>query len=99
MTAGETPLLVACAGGAVRCVELLLSKGCDMDAVDSQGRGPLHHAVESGSYEAVMWVMEECRDVSPHDAAGITPLHIAIEHDYMDIGAPPPCVILFGMLS
>jgi hypothetical protein len=46
-----------------------------------------------------MWVMEECRDVSPHDAAGITPLHIAIEHDYMDIGAPPPCVILFGMLS
>jgi hypothetical protein len=72
-----------------------------MDAVDSQGRGPLHHAVESGSYEAVMWVMEECRDVSPQDAAGVTPLHIAIEHDYMDIGASPPSGlrVTFGMLE
>jgi ankyrin repeat protein len=60
-----------------------------MDAVDADGRGPLHHAVESGSYEVVMWVMEECRDVCPQDYNGVTPLHIAIENDYMDIGAPP----------
>lgn len=80
---------MACANGSIRCVELLLSKGCDLESVDRAGRGALHRAVESGNYDIVLWIMDECRDVNPRDALGTTPVHIAIQKDFMDIGTLP----------
>ncbi|KAG2496092.1 hypothetical protein HYH03_005695 [Edaphochlamys debaryana] len=43
--AGQTPLMCAAKGASVATLQLLLNRGADVNAVDSQGRSSLQHAM------------------------------------------------------
>lgn len=50
----QTPLHIAAANRATRCVEALLPHVTSLNMADRTGRAPLHHAAQSG-YQEVGW--------------------------------------------
>jgi len=81
---GETPLmLLAKCGGwdenipkARRCetIQMLLSQGADIHAVNPRGRGVLHLAVTENDIPAIETFIEGMADVNAKDLAGFTAL-------------------------
>ena len=76
----ETPLHQAVEGGNLEIVKFLLSKGAQIDAINSifEGDTPLHQAVISGNTEMTILLLEN--GANPHqknNSLGVTPLTLA----------------------
>ncbi|CAL4891181.1 unnamed protein product [Urochloa decumbens] len=73
---GESPVLLAEAGGDKGVLEYLLGRGGDPRMTDARGSTPLHDAVERGHCEAVRLLLSKGVEVDPLGQRG-TPLHLA----------------------
>merc|ERR1719510_2461486 len=80
---GETPLLLLAHCGPLNevpkarrseCIQMLLSCGADVHAVNPRGRGVLHLACQENDHQAVETCIEGMADVNMQDLAGFTPL-------------------------
>ena len=56
---GMTPLHIAARGGQIDACKLLLSKGCETDQVDKQGRTALYWAKMMGHFDVLALVPAE----------------------------------------
>ena len=68
--AGTTPLIVAAGGNCVEVVGLLLDRGADLNAKDSDGWTALIKASAGGHAEVVRVLLAKGADMSPTDSAG-----------------------------
>jgi ankyrin repeat protein len=60
---------------AKQCFQLLLGAGCDLDAVDSHGKTPLHYSA-TRDYEISKLLVENGANIMAKDNLGNTPLHL-----------------------
>ena len=51
------PLHLACANGHIDAIELLLTHGANIDAIDKNGWSPLHHAADNDHYDACKYLL------------------------------------------
>ena len=72
-----TPLHQAVASGHKDIVLLLLSEGCPINVVDSEGASVLHYALESGQIDMIKMLAGKGLSVNVVNNRGLTPLHIA----------------------
>jgi hypothetical protein len=81
-----SPLYEACYFGLCSTVATLLKTGQDVNALDSNGRGPLYSAVCQNRL-AVIQLLFECQnlDVNIQDIDGVTPLHAASRLRHVNI--------------
>eukprot|EP01094_Clydonella_sp_ATCC50884_P014217 TRINITY_DN2458_c0_g1_i1.p1 TRINITY_DN2458_c0_g1~~TRINITY_DN2458_c0_g1_i1.p1 ORF type:complete len:409 (-),score=161.16 TRINITY_DN2458_c0_g1_i1:172-1326(-) len=70
---GETPLALACAGGEIQCIKMLLDKGANIE------RGCLHAAAPCGREGVVEMLLEKGGNINSLDGKGRTPLICAVE--------------------
>ena len=92
MTRGKAVFLLVAMGMALGFgsllsdvpVELLLSKGAEVDAKDVYERTPLHYAVQQGSMGVIEMLLSKGAEVNARDNDGGTPLHYAVATDYPD---------------
>lgn len=82
--APTSPLHMAALKGQLKIVEILLSKGADVNAHDSTGRTPLHCAIEGAHMEMVKLIVDRGANVTRVDAKGLSPLHMAVEKGLED---------------
>jgi len=68
--AGTTPLIVAAGGNCVEVVQLLLDRGAELNARDSDGWTALIKASAGGHEEVVRVLLAKGADLSPTDSAG-----------------------------
>ncbi|ESP05113.1 hypothetical protein LOTGIDRAFT_101181, partial [Lottia gigantea] len=59
-------------------VKLLLTKNCDLNLKDKNGRTALHHAVDSNEFHSACLFMEHGCGLDIPDNEGLTPFHLAI---------------------
>jgi ankyrin repeat protein len=81
--AGWTPLLYACYNGPWEIVQLLLSAGADIRAVNDDGYLPIHEAVLGREWNVVMVLMKKLY-ASIFEHEGRLPLHALLEDAYLD---------------
>ena len=74
---GMTPLHWACRAGSMNCVNLLLERGADPDALNNGQRAPLHLAADEGQDAAIVALAEVSANLDVQDKKGRTPLHRA----------------------
>lgn len=67
----------ATAVGSEPTIQLLLSKGADINQKDSQENTPLHDAVKKGHVDTVDFLIDSCADINAINHQGDTPLHQA----------------------
>ena len=63
---------------------LLLAAGADVNAVASDGKGPLSMAIYNGNYELASFLVDHGADVDEPDAAGFPPLFWAVDRRNME---------------
>jgi ankyrin repeat protein len=73
----HTLLMVACAHGAVECVEYLLNNGADPNIKNFHGFAALHWAAFTGRTEVVDILLDSKADIEIRTMDGKTPLHVA----------------------
>ncbi len=73
----ECGLVQAARNGDVPLVKKLISKGCDLDTMESNRRTPLHTACSLGRLEIVRLLVENGANVDASSITGQTPLHEA----------------------
>jgi ankyrin repeat protein len=74
-------LFNAVIGGDKKRVDFLLSKGADINALDSNGSAPIHLAAMGKQREMVAFLIEKGADADRADNAGMTPLLYAAMRD------------------
>lgn len=74
---GETPLHVSVKGDFYRCVEMLLSIGCDVDIVDKNGNNALHLAMKYGSVHCVEILVHHGVSHEIKNSNGLRPVDVA----------------------
>lgn len=62
-------------------IELLTAHGADLNAMDPEGRAPLHRAVAAGNLKLAKQLISAGADVNLEDSSGRTALDIASEQD------------------
>ncbi|MGO8835980.1 MAG: ankyrin repeat domain-containing protein [Limisphaerales bacterium] len=72
----HVPLLAAARNGNRAMVELLLSRGADVNAKEVTGQTPLHIAANKGFQAVVEVLLANKADVNAQDDSGNTPLHL-----------------------
>lgn len=75
--AGNTPLHTAAIAGSAAIVEFLLSKGGEIDAVNTQNDTPLHESIRSEKDDVSKLLIEKGADVNKKNVAGVSLLHFA----------------------
>ncbi|WKY09203.1 hypothetical protein Q1695_001959 [Nippostrongylus brasiliensis] len=101
---GHTPFLMAVMGGRVDLVELLLSKGAQLNHRDRDGHTAVHWAVVCGQLDMLNYLISQGADVEAPDLLKAAPLHyatateeintelaLAILHTLLKAGAKPNC--------
>ena len=73
----HVPLLAAARNGNRAMVELLLSRGADVNSKEVTGQTPLHIAANKGFQAVVEVLLANKVDVNAQDDSGNTPLHLA----------------------
>lgn len=88
---GTTPLIIASRHGHWEVVEVLLSFGADVGAVDERGRTALHMACQYGELQVVEVLAKHMEEklrrslLDAQDAMGQTPIHyLAHGNDFME---------------
>ena len=94
---GRTPLHMAAGNNAVDVVNLLISKGADINAEVNRGKVqgnweiwfnggkvPLHYAASSSAVDAMALLIRKGASLSAKDQWGRMPLHLAAESDVVD---------------
>ena len=84
--AGSTPLHIAAVNGSLAMVELLLSKGADMNAVNTQLNTPLLEAIRSKKEDVSRLLIEKGADIHKKNVTQKTPLHFAALYDQKTTG-------------
>ena len=79
--AGNTPLHQAAITGSVSISELLLSKGADINAINTQMNTPLHLAIQNGKDEVSKYLIEKGADLTIQNIVKKTPLHLTVRHN------------------
>jgi ankyrin repeat protein len=83
---GETALHVAANDGALEVVQCLLANGWDLEAVDKNGKRPLHHACDFPGWDTfdeidrsavVAYLLGQGAAAAAEDASGQSPLQQA----------------------
>lgn len=80
-----TPLIQATAANSLLACEFLLQNGANVNQVDNQGRGPLHHATILGHTGLACLFLKRGADLGVRDSEGRDPLTIAVETANADI--------------
>lgn len=78
--------------GKKEIVELLIEKGCEVDARDYKGRSPLHYAVANMKIQLIQVLVENGAVVNGVDIEGKTPLHYASLCGYGEIAFKLLCM-------
>jgi ankyrin repeat protein len=66
-------------------VQLLVTRGADIEARDNKRRTPLMYAAEAAKLDVVKWLVEAGADPMAEDTARMTAYDIAIDTDNMGI--------------
>lgn len=77
---GYTPLHLAAERGYNDIVELLLSKGANVNAKDNITMTPLHRAAIEGHYSTVELLLSKGANINAKTRSGYTPLHFAAKN-------------------
>uniref|UniRef100_A0A8B9GX93 Arf-GAP with coiled-coil, ANK repeat and PH domain-containing protein n=1 Tax=Astyanax mexicanus TaxID=7994 RepID=A0A8B9GX93_ASTMX len=80
----KTPLIQAASNSLAAC-EFLLQNGANVNQVDSDGRGPLHHATILGHTGLVCLFLKRGADYNAKDINQKDPITIAVESANADI--------------
>lgn len=73
---GTSLLQIACSNNQIAIVQLLLTEGADVNAMNSYGESPLHSAIElNDQYDITRLLLNHGGDLSNRNIAGKTPLH------------------------
>jgi len=79
---GTPPLCLAALVGEVGVAEALVKAGADTNAVDSQGRMPMHYvSLGVGNVELVRLLLQHGAAIDGRDETKRTPLHYAVSKD------------------
>ncbi len=77
---GRSPLHIACSAGCVQCIQYLLEKGAQINALDNSGNTPLMEAVKQRKTDAVALVLNNpACDVQTRNNSGESAIHLAVE--------------------
>lgn len=84
---GMTLLMIASGGGQAQMVELLLTAGADVHAVEPRmGASALHKAVQSGNADVVRFLLDHGSFIDQQSSVlGNTPLMDAVLHKHEDV--------------
>jgi len=79
---GKTPLRLGCercyTSQKIRCIELLLEHGADVDTIDNAGNNPILNLVQAGNFPCVSLLVKHGAGVNMADDHGRTPLFYAV---------------------
>uniref|UniRef100_A0A665V5P1 Arf-GAP with coiled-coil, ANK repeat and PH domain-containing protein n=1 Tax=Echeneis naucrates TaxID=173247 RepID=A0A665V5P1_ECHNA len=81
----STPLIQAVTANALAACEFLLQNGANVNQVDSNGRGPLHHATILGHTGLVCLFLKRGADYNARDKNQKDPITIAVDNANADI--------------
>ncbi|XP_072769349.1 arf-GAP with coiled-coil, ANK repeat and PH domain-containing protein 1 isoform X2 [Nerophis lumbriciformis] len=81
----RTPLIAAVSANALAACEFLLQNGADVNQVDGNGRGPLHHATVLGHTGLVCLFLKRGADYNARDDNQEDPITIAVDTANADI--------------
>uniref|UniRef100_A0A8C6KDJ4 Arf-GAP with coiled-coil, ANK repeat and PH domain-containing protein n=1 Tax=Nothobranchius furzeri TaxID=105023 RepID=A0A8C6KDJ4_NOTFU len=81
----STPLIQAVSVNALAACEFLLQNGANVNQVDSNGRGPLHHATILGHTGLVCLFLKRGADYNARDKNQKDPITIAVDNANADI--------------
>ncbi|KAH0537282.1 hypothetical protein FGG08_005907 [Glutinoglossum americanum] len=79
MNGGRTPLHEAASAGQAATMQLLISKGANLEATDSRGDTPLHLAATSDHEDIVRLLLEQGVNIEAYSHSSRTPLWCAAE--------------------
>jgi len=84
---GVTPLLLALREDHMEVAKLLLAKGSEVNAKDSDDddKTPLHWAVQNDHIDAAKLLLANHADVNAKDVGGYTPLLWAVQKNHLDM--------------
>ena len=82
---GSTPLFTAAEHNKVKCAELLIKKGANLETPDTEGRSPLWIAAQVGHKAMVQLLLDRGANVEAANKKGTTPLFIAVEYGHEDV--------------
>uniref|UniRef100_A0AAY4C858 Arf-GAP with coiled-coil, ANK repeat and PH domain-containing protein n=1 Tax=Denticeps clupeoides TaxID=299321 RepID=A0AAY4C858_9TELE len=83
--ASSTPLIQAATANSLAACEFLLQNGANVNQVDVNGRGPLHHATILGHTGLVCLFLKRGADYNAKDKTQKDPISIAVESANADI--------------
>lgn len=74
-------------------LDALIERGCDVNALNFDGRSALHMMVSRNRLECVVTLLAHEAEIDLRDKDGNTPLHLAVEKKYIPI---VQCLVVFG---
>jgi ankyrin repeat protein len=82
---GDTPLLEAANKGNLKMVQLLLSKGADINQCDKKQQSPIRRTSFENHFEVFKFLYEAGADVMKFSEDGYTPLTVASSKGFFEI--------------
>jgi len=74
---GNTPIMLACKYGKMKCADQLLEAGAELNKLGYNNLTALHYAVRNDHLDATKFLCEQKADITIEDKAGNTALHDA----------------------